>query len=248
MKVRVKFIGTKGGVGKTTLALNTAFYLSRKYKVLFLDMDLMSLGSLILGFKGVGFYKAISKDLGEEEYLYNVNESLDVFKMFGDPIEDKILHNQNASKAALHYTKVLSRGYDVIIADYGVFGSLVDEPVITDEIREFKQRFPNYVIGAVAVTDPIYDDVIITGKFFNNVVKELNIKPIAFVINMIPEVGNIKEELEAKSEEIRQLIKNSCPIFEIPFKEEFLQYKNLGKYEEMIRIGKIIEDEFLSKN
>jgi len=238
-------MGSKGGVGKTTLALNTAFYLSKKYKVLFMDKDLMSLGSLILGFKGVGFYKAISKDLGEEEYLYKVNENLYVFKIFGDPIEDRILHNQILSKLTLPYAKVLSKGYDVIIVDYGLFGNLVDDPLVVDEFREFKQKFPNYVTGTVAVTDPIYEDIILTGKLFNYVVKELNLKPLAFVINMIPEIGDIKEELSNISEEIKQLIKNSCPIFKIPFKEEFQQYKNLGKYEEMTIIGKIIETDLL---
>ncbi|WP_080514054.1 ParA family protein [Saccharolobus islandicus] len=44
MKIRVSIISLKGGVGKTTIALNTALYLSKRYKVLYIDKDLLSMG------------------------------------------------------------------------------------------------------------------------------------------------------------------------------------------------------------
>ncbi|MEM3204508.1 MAG: ParA family protein [Saccharolobus sp.] len=239
MKIRVAFCGTKGGVGKTTLALNSAFYLSNHYKVLYLDKDLISLGSHILGFNGKGFHKAIINDLSEEEYVFKVNRNLTLFKFFSDPImEDKLHKEALAKKDKLEkaYLNVFSEKYDVIIVDYGMVFR-IDDPLAYDEVELFRKYFPEYHIATVGITDAILEDIISTAKYFKRITDEAKSEPLAFVINMLPTEIN-KEEIDQVIEQINEILK--CEIVTIPFREEFMS-KEFGKYEELVKVGKIIE-------
>ncbi|WP_338598721.1 ParA family protein [Sulfolobus tengchongensis] len=242
MKLRVGFIGIKGGVGKTTLALNTAFYLSnKKYKVLYIDKDFLSMGSLILGFNGKGFHKAITDDLGKEEYEYKVNDNLTIFKFYSDPVNEEILQERaktKSDKLIKAYLDVISKGYDVIIVDYGrIFKT--NDPLVYTEFDLFRKHFHDYLIGGVGITNALIEDVIKDVRYYIDLRMRINFKPLAFVINMVPQIGDIQREINEEIKKIRDIL--NCEVVTIPFKQEFLQYNNLGRHEDLIQVGKIIE-------
>ncbi|QXJ29026.1 hypothetical protein J5U23_01895 [Saccharolobus shibatae B12] len=241
MKIRIGIIGLKGGVGKTTIALNTALYLSKKYKVLYIDKDLLSMGSLILGFNGIGFHKAIVEGLGKEQYEYKVNDNLTLFKLYSDPVNEKELHHKVkdiGEKAEKAYVDLVSKGYDIIIVDYGrIF--MTNDPLVYDEYEMFKRNFPNYLIAAVGITDAIRNDITDVVKYFLDTINRTKSKPLAFVINMVPQIGDIQKEIDQIVKEISQDVK--CDILTIPFDEKLVQYSNMGEAEEMQKVGKLIE-------
>ncbi|AAK41532.1 ParA family protein [Saccharolobus solfataricus] len=241
MKIRVDIIGLKGGVGKTTIALNTALYLSKRYKVLYIDKDLLSMGSLILGFNGLGFNKAIVEGLGNEQYEYKVNNNLTLFKLYSDPVNERELQHKvkgMGEKAERAYVDVVSKGYDVIIVDYGrIFRT--NDPLVYDEYEMFKKNFPDYTIAAAGITDAIRNDVTDVVKYFLDTINRIKAKPLAFVINMVPQIGDIQKEINQIVREISEVVK--CDILTIPFNEKLVQYANMGEVEEMQKVGKLIE-------
>ncbi|QGA53853.1 AAA family ATPase [Sulfolobus sp. E5-1-F] len=241
MKIRVGFIGLKGGVGKTTIALNSALYLSKRYKVLYIDKDLLSMGSLILGFNGLGFHKAIIEGLGKEQYEYKVNDNLTLFKLYSDPVNERELHNkvkEMGERAERAYVDVVSKGYDVIIIDYGrIFRT--NDPLVYDEYEMFKKNFSDYLIGGVGITDPVKNDITDAVEYFLDTINRLKTKPLAFVINMVPQIGDIQKEIDQLVREISEVVK--CDIITIPFNEELVQYNKLGEFGEMQKVGKLIE-------
>lgn len=245
MKLRIGFIGIKGGVGKTTLALSTAFYLSRKYKVLYIDKDLLSLGSLILGFNGVGFHKALADNLDKEQYEKRINDNFTLFKVFSSPVSETKLHevvrNDKLTKA---YLDVVNRNYDVIIVDYGRIFSISD-PLVYDEYELFRIHFPEYTIAGIGITDAVLDDILSSVEYFENIRKKIGFKPLAFVINMVPQIDYVQKEIAEEVKRLRQAL--PCEVVTIPFIEEVMQYNNLGNREEMQIIGKIIE-KYLEKS
>ncbi|QGA69090.1 AAA family ATPase [Sulfolobus sp. E11-6] len=241
MKIRVGFIGLKGGVGKTTIALNSALYLSKRYKVLYIDKDLLSTGSLILGFNGLGFHKAIIERLGKEQYEYKVNDNLTLFKLYSDPVNERELYikvKEMGERAERAYVDVVSKGYDVIIIDYGrIFRN--NDPLVYDEYEMFKKNFSDYLIGKVGITDAIRNDIIGAVEYFLDTINRLKTKPLAFVINMVPQIGDIQKEIDQLVREISEVVK--CDIITIPFNEELVQYNKLGEFGEMQKVGKLIE-------
>ncbi|WP_338598710.1 AAA family ATPase [Sulfolobus tengchongensis] len=247
MKLRIGIIGLKGGIGKTTIALHTAFYLSKKYKVLYIDKDFLSMGSLILGFNGKGFHKAIADDLGKEEYEYKVNDNLTIFKIYGEPNTEKTFYDiakfKGEEKIRSAYLDVVRRNYDVIIVDYGVVFSLKD-PIVYDEYELFVNNFSEYVISGIGVTSAEMENITSAISYFTRLRTEIAFKPLAFVINMVPQEPEAQKKLGEIASKLRGEI--DCEVLLIPFKEEYLQYKNLGNYEDFIRIGRIVES-YLNK-
>ncbi|ACP54467.1 ParA family protein [Saccharolobus islandicus] len=241
MKIRVSIISLKGGVGKTTIALNTALYLSKRYKVLYIDKDLLSMGSLILGFNGLGFHKAIVEGLGNEQYEYKVNNNLTLFKLYSEPVNEKELHDKMkdiGEKAKKAYVDVISKGYDVIIVDYGrIFRT--NDPLVYDEYEMFKKNFPDYLIATVGITDAIRNDITNVVKYFLDTINGTKAKPLAFVINMVPPISDIQKEIGQMAREISEVVK--CDTLIIPFNEKLVQYSNIGEVEEMQKLGKLIE-------
>lgn len=241
MKTRIGIISLKGGVGKTTIALNTALYLSKRYKVLYIDKDLLSMGSLILGFNGLGFHKAIVEGFGNEQYEYKVNNNLTLFKLYSEPVNEKELHDKMkdiGEKAKKAYVDVISKGYDVIIVDYGrIFR--INDPLVYDEYEMFKKNFPDYLIAKVGITDAIRNDITNVVKYFLDTINGTKAKPLAFVINIVPPISDIQKEIGQMAREISEVVK--CDTLIIPFNEKLVQYSNIGEVEEMQKLGKLIE-------
>ncbi|MCY0860080.1 MAG: ParA family protein [Sulfolobaceae archaeon] len=240
MKLRLKVIGVKGGVGKTTIALASAFYLSRRYRVLYIDKDLLSFASNVLGFSGRGFHAAVIENLEREEYEYKVNENLILFKMFSDPLKEMELHRlaySNKRKCVEAYLDVVSKNYDVIIVDYGlVFDT--NNPLAYDEFNLFVQHFPEYTIGGVGVTDALKEDIINNVEYYKRTIRAINARPIAFVVNMVfPEV---REEVQSLVNKIKGDLPGGDVIL-IPYKEEFRDFSKVKEENELSEVGKLIE-------
>jgi CO dehydrogenase nickel-insertion accessory protein CooC1 len=243
MKLRVSFLGAKGGIGKTTIALHTAFYLSRKFRVLYIDKDLLSLGSLIMGFNGAGLYKAVMENLGKEEYEYKVRDNFVILKMFSNPLDEKtfnyVLKNK-AEQLIKAYVDVVSKNYDVVLVDYGLVSSLRD-PLFFNEYEMFINNFKEYEMTAIGISDAIIENIYAALDYFSRLMKEISIKPLAFIINMVPQES--RERITQIANELKKRV--NIEVFLVPFKDEYVQYKNLDKSTDFEDIFKFIEFKLL---
>nr|WP_256371199.1 MULTISPECIES: response regulator [unclassified Fusibacter] len=121
----ISYFGTKGGTGKTFLAMNTAIFLSKeqKKKVLLIDTDLQfgDLG-LSMGLKQDRTITDIVEEGAEHSYealipyLLHYSENLDVIIS-----PHKAEHAEYISKKAIDdLLKTVNGYYDIIICDLGV--------------------------------------------------------------------------------------------------------------------------------
>jgi len=119
------FFSSKGGVGKSVLALNTAINLSkrRNVKVLLMDMDLQfgDISILVNQYSARNILDAIDEGQTEgyenlEPYLYKYNENLDMIFAPGKPEAAEYI-----SKGTIeNIIKSINEKYDYIIIDTGV--------------------------------------------------------------------------------------------------------------------------------
>ncbi|TRM76417.1 hypothetical protein DJ523_01220, partial [Sulfolobus sp. E5] len=92
---------------------------------------------------------------------------------------------------------------------------------------------------AVIVTDPIKEDVLNSVEYFRYVINKIAAKPIALVVNMVPESWEAKEEVENLINDISHDF--SPDIILIPYKNEFLHYSKIKEESELSIVGKKLE-------
>lgn len=121
----VAFYSSKGGVGKSILALNTAITLSKdkKKKILLADMDLQfgDLSTLVNKYNQKTILDVVddsqmSSYESVKPYLYKYNENLDMLFAPGKPESAEYITKDSTQKIM----KLLKNEYDVIIIDTGV--------------------------------------------------------------------------------------------------------------------------------
>ncbi|MDF2614270.1 MAG: putative response regulator receiver protein [Clostridia bacterium] len=119
------FFSSKGGVGKSILALNTAVILSKeeKKKILLVDMDLQfgDLSMLVNKYNHKTILDAVDeRQLDSYEsikpYLYKYNEKLDMLFAPGKPESAEYITKDSTQKII----ELLKKEYDVIVVDTGV--------------------------------------------------------------------------------------------------------------------------------
>jgi pilus assembly protein CpaE len=119
------FFSSKGGVGKSILALNSAVILSRETnkKVLLLDMDLQfgDIALLVNQYNHKTIMDAIDDGQiasyeGMKNYLYKYNENLDIFFAPGRPEAAEYINKDIIEKMM----NIIKPHYDFIIIDTGV--------------------------------------------------------------------------------------------------------------------------------
>lgn len=119
----ITFFSSKGGVGKTTLAVNTAIELSKNKKVLLMDLDLM-FGDISIFVDAVDA-KTILDVVDEENieslnsmksYLYNYNKNLDIMFAPKKPEASEYISREIVEKIL----NTLKKQYDVVVVDTGV--------------------------------------------------------------------------------------------------------------------------------
>ncbi len=132
MKV-ISFINHKGGVGKTTLSFNYAHYLSKKYKVLFLDLDPQMNASFLFdnfddnAYVGRIFRNELVTPSVLTENIHLLNSGTDLRLM-----EIKSLLNSRPTRGVLlkKYFEKIKNKYDFCIIDTAPqIDALVDSAV-----------------------------------------------------------------------------------------------------------------------
>jgi pilus assembly protein CpaE len=121
----IAFFSSKGGVGKSVLALNTAIILSKedKKKVLLIDMDLQ-FGDLSILFNKYNqktiLYVVDDGQLDSynkvKPYLYKYSDQLDMLFAPGKPESAEYITKESTQKIM----KIFKKEYDVVIVDTGV--------------------------------------------------------------------------------------------------------------------------------
>lgn len=119
----ITFFSSKGGVGKTTLAVNVGVELSKTKKVLLLDMDLM-FGDISIFVDAVDS-KTIIDAIDDENtdsynslktYLFSYNKNLDILFAPKKPEASEYIGKEIVEKII----NILKRHYDVVIVDTGI--------------------------------------------------------------------------------------------------------------------------------
>lgn len=121
----ITYFSSKGGVGKSILAVNSSIVFSKKLdmKTLLIDMDLL-FGDIsmmvnqytqktimdLLDDEQLGAYENI------KSYLYNYNENLDILFAPRKPEAAEFISKENIAKAV----ELFKKNYDIIIIDTGV--------------------------------------------------------------------------------------------------------------------------------
>lgn len=121
----ISFFSSKGGVGKSVLALNTAVILSKKEdkKVLLIDMDLQfgDIAMLVNQYNQKNILNAIEDGQIEsyeniKQYLYRYNDNFDILFAPDKPEASEYITKDNIETIV----KSVKNQYDVIIADTGI--------------------------------------------------------------------------------------------------------------------------------
>lgn len=224
MTYRIGFVGIKGGCGKTTISLNVALHLSDKYRVLYVDKDYLGRGSMLMGFKGEGFYRAITSGKGRNEYIYNVG-NLTIFKLFSDPLRYYKLTNiaPTIENFYQELKAIYSVDYDIVIVDYG-FPFSLGNPGNIQELEIFKEVRPDVKIDTVGVTD--ITNLEDTVYYMKQLTKEIDTEIAKIVINMIPA---LPDEIDYALKEGRRIEEiYGISTFVIPFDDELYTYSSIN--------------------
>lgn len=119
----ITFFSSKGGVGKTVLAVNSAVEFSKNKKTILVDMDLM-FGDVSLMVDGAN-YKTMLDAIDDEQldsysslkpYIFNYNENLDMLFAPKKPESAEYIGKDSIEKIF----KLIKRHYDLIIVDTGI--------------------------------------------------------------------------------------------------------------------------------
>ncbi|QGA53483.1 AAA family ATPase [Sulfolobus sp. E5-1-F] len=213
-------LGVKGGIGKTTFSLYFANRLSSTgKKVLYIDHDYFSFGSLILGHNDLGLLEEIENNLPIfSRSLKNIDNLL-ILKLFSNPLnanKDYSLLNNNIPHIASTIAKM---GLNYIILDSSV-GILPDNDIVIALLENL-----NAEKKGVFITDMLsVNSTIKYAKLWENVIKY---KILA--INMVPP---IPEDLSEAMEIANGVYYNNKELFNnvivVPFDEKMYNYKPIG--------------------
>ena len=119
----VTFFSSKGGVGKSILALNSAIEFSRAKKTILVDMDLM-FGDISMLVDGANF-KTMLDAIDDEQldsfasvksYIFNYNENLDMLFAPKKPEAAEYIGKDSIEKIF----NLIKKHYDLIIVDTGI--------------------------------------------------------------------------------------------------------------------------------
>ncbi|KRQ86263.1 Transcriptional regulatory protein DegU [Caloramator mitchellensis] len=119
----VTFFSSKGGVGKTVLAVNSAVEFSKTKKTILIDMDLM-FGDVSLMVDGAN-HKTILDTIDDEQldsynslkpYIFGYKENLDILFAPKKPESAEYIGKDSVEKIF----KIIKRHYDLIIVDTGI--------------------------------------------------------------------------------------------------------------------------------
>lgn len=221
-------LGIKGGIGKTTFSLYFAKKLaSMGKKVLYIDYDYLSFGSLILGHKGIGLVREVEKGLPLYSNSLAHISGFYILKLFTDPLDlNKI--NLVGNKIYIAIEKITDLDIEYIILDASV--GLMQDDIIVASLEKIELVEKGLFLSDIASLN----SAIKYSKLWGN----LRYKALA--INMVPP---LPEEIFESKNTARELY--SLNIFDtvsvIPFDEKLYNYNPLLRDEDNERLNELLD-------
>ncbi|BCU68041.1 hypothetical protein HS7_14780 [Sulfolobales archaeon HS-7] len=229
--MRLAFIGVKGGSGKTTLALHTSLYLSKKFRVLYVDKDVNSWGSLHLNFRGKGFLD-YCKHGGDTSNFYEERGQLGIIKFFSG-ISDYDALREGIDRDKIQELIEIYRKYHVLVVDYGdTF--VTNTEFSRSEFSGYNEAFRDSQKSLITVSDPLPSDIKENLNETRRYADETDQPVMAFVINLVPP---LPDELELANRRKREVESEcGCRVFVIPFIEDLFNYRRIPEIKEIEEI------------
>jgi len=185
-------LGVKGGTGKTTFSLYFAKRLSLMgKKVMYIDHDYFSFGSLILGHNDLGLLEEIERNLPIFSRSLKNIDNLYVLKLFSNPLNINKNYSLLSNKIPQVLNSILKREVDYIILDSSV-GILPDNDIVMALLEELEiEKEGVFLSDMLSVNSTIK-----YAKSWEN-----NIKYKVLVINMVPPIPeNLSEAIKIANE------------------------------------------------
>ncbi|QXJ31590.1 ParA family protein [Saccharolobus shibatae] len=217
-------LGVKGGIGKTTFSLYFAKRLSLMgKKVMYIDHDYFSFGSLILGHNDLGLLEEIERNLTIFSRSLKNIDNLYVLKLFSDPLNVNKNYSLLSNKMQEVLNSILKRELDYIILDSSV-GTLPDNDIVIALLEELEiEKKGVFLSDMLSINSTIK-----YAKLWEN-----NIKYKVLAINMVPP---IPESLSEATKIANEVYNNYNELFNavivVEFDEKMYNYNPIiAEYE-----------------
>ncbi|AAK42485.1 Hypothetical protein SSO2331 [Saccharolobus solfataricus P2] len=229
----VYVLGVKGGIGKTTFSLYFANQLSLTgKKVLYIDHDYFSFGSLILGHNDLGLLEEIENNLPIfSRSLKNIN-NLYILKLFSNPLDANKDYSLLSNSIPQVVNSIAKMGLDYVILDSSV-GILPDNDIVIGLLEELDvEKKGVFLSDMLSVNSTIK-----YAKLWENAIKYK-----ILVINMVPPIPEDLSEAMKIANKVYD--DNNSKLFNtvvvVPFDEKMYNYKPLGNEYENERLNTIL--------
>lgn len=193
---RIVMLGIKGGVGKSTIGLALAKYLSQDNKVIFIDRDISTYASDLANIKGLGLLNSVVERTNPWENVKRidkVNGQLTVVKLFSKERTEELLTKIHSNPMLMQdFRKVYS---EILLESKYNFFVLDNPPGITystditrHEIEAFYSVISDVKSLRIYVTDTLKTNFENTLNYLVNLetASEIPGIPLAFVANKVP--------------------------------------------------------------
>lgn len=217
-------LGVKGGIGKTTFSLYFAKRLSLMgKKVMYIDHDYFSFGSLILGHNDLGLLEEIERNLPIFSRSLKNIDNLYILKLFSDPLNVNKNYSLLSNKIPQVLNSILKRELDYIILDSSV-GILPDNDIVIALLEELEtEKKEVFLSDMLSINSTIK-----YAKLWEN-----NIKYKVLAINMVPP---IPESLSEATKIANEVYNNYNELFNavivVEFDEKMYNYNPIiAEYE-----------------
>ena|GEM_PF-2151966 len=246
---RITILGTKGGIGKSTLAFMLSKALaSRGKSVMFIEGDLTNTISSTIGIKGDGLITNIVDDKDPYDSLLKIpfgSGSITVLKLFGNrerflkDIERISKEPDLKEKFRIKYSEILREGYDIYLFD--PYASCIDSKEFKElESAVFRSSVGSYDETRIYVSTISRTNIESTLDLYRKIENSPERRgiPLAMIFNKVPDASETYVRREA--ERIQSL---GIPIILIiSLREDLLAFSD-----DPVKMPIIDEIEFLAK-
>lgn len=197
--MRLSILSTKGGVGKSTVALLLSKYFSQQgVRTLLIDRDPLGLASYLAKIKGKGLLASIvDREENNQEYFKEVKTkdggNFHVLKLYGDGARfyldvEVVRKDENLYKRFKEkYQEIVRKGFQAFIVDNPSM-ILWDDNEVQLELRIFRETFPDEKIFRLYISDSSEISVESTLRYINEI--EGNPQKVGqyvgVIINLVP--------------------------------------------------------------
>jgi cellulose biosynthesis protein BcsQ len=195
-RYKIVLLGIKGGVGKSTLGLALAKYLSRDHNVIFIDRDTSGYASDLANIKGMGLLNSVVERTNPWENIKRMDTEkgrMTVVKLFSKERTGELLSKIHTDPTLMQdfrrvYSKILLESdYDFFIVDNPP-GVSYSTDIVRHESEVFYSVIPNAKSLRVYVADTSKNNIENTFDYLVNseMTSEVPGIPLAFIVNKVP--------------------------------------------------------------